>query len=459
MLLSVTLVTGWAVAIFLALLDGRRPGIGRMAVWCQVLILGMLIWLLMDVARSGVQHTVTGGWPAGIGIRLRGDLLGLLFATVSTAVLLAAMLYEVSRGVVSRTFPSLVLFLGTGLCGLFLTGDVFNFYVFFEISMVSAFALASYGERRAEIRTAAIFTMVNLLGSAFLLMSVAAIYRLTGTLDMKDIASALAGRDEPWIIVALLFAAFSLKLGLFPFHYWLPAVYRDARPAVAAILAGAVANIGSYGFLRFGAQVLSPVLESGQTVVLTMGTASMVYGGLLAVGRQPAVEVLAYSSISQVGYILMALGIGGSAGTTAAVFYSLVNALNKAALFIGRGLRGGLALTAFAVGGISVAGVPPSAGFWAKLAIFRAALEQHNVWLPFVVLMGSALSFVYMFQTFQRLFLTEEKQVYTGPASVNCLMAVLSGWILALGVFPDLLITLSGHAAAQLLHSVEGPAP
>lgn len=459
MLLTVPLVASWCVAILLSLVDGRRRWIGRMAVVCQMLILGMLLWLLMEVEQSGVQHTVTGGWPAGIGIRLRGDLLGLLFASVSTAVLLAALLYEVSRGVVSRTFPALVLFLGTGLCGLFLTGDVFNFYVFFEISMVSAFALASYGERRAEIRTAAIFTMVNLLGSAFLLMSVAAINRLTGTLDMRQIASALADRDEPWIIVALLFAAFSLKLGLFPFHYWLPAVYRDARPAVAAILAGAVANIGSYGFLRFGVQVLFPVLESGQTVVLTMGTASMVYGGLLAVGRQPAAEVLAYSSISQVGYILMALGIGGSAGTTAAVFYSLINALNKAALFLGTGLRGGLAVTAFALAALSVAGVPPSVGFWAKLAIFRAALEQHNVWLPFVVLMGSGLSFVYMFQVFQRLFLTEEKQVYTSPASVNWLMAVLSGLILALGVFPDLLITLSGHATAQLLHSVEGAAP
>lgn len=450
MLLTLPLVLSWFSALVLALLDGRRYWVGVVAIGLQLAVLAALLALLTEVVQGGARELVTGGWPVGIGIRLRADLLGLLFAIVSTVVVLAALFYEVSHGVVSSNFPTLVLFLGVGLNGLFLTADIFNFYVFFEISMVSAFALASYGEERTEIRTAAIFAIVNLLGSTFLLISVAALYRVTGTLDMAGIASGLAEGKAPLVIAALLFTAFSLKLGLYPFHYWLPAVYRGARPAVTAILAGALANIGSYGLLRFGAEVLPSVLESAQPILLLLGAASILYGGVVAVGRQPAAEALAYSSIGQVGYILLALAMGGSAGFTAAVFYSVANALNKVALFLAVGLRGGMAAVVFAVGAFSVAGVPPSAGFWAKLVLFQASLSSESHWLPMLILAGGALSFIYMFQAYQRLFWIGNRPQPTGPPAAHGLVLALAGLIVVIGIWPEPLLILTQQAATGL---------
>lgn len=137
------------------------------------------------------------------------------------------------------------------------------------------------------------------------------------------------------LVLALLAApaAFCLKLGLFPFHFWLPAVYVGSHPPVAAILSGALANIGSYGLLRFGGGILPRELEFGSTAVLVLGTASILYGALQAISRRDTSEVMAYSAIGQVGYVLLALGIGG-AGYAAAVLYSVVNSLNKGVVFL-----------------------------------------------------------------------------------------------------------------------------
>ena len=141
---------------------------------------------------------------------------------------------------------------------MFLTGDLFNFYVFFELSMTAAYILATYGGTRRELGAALVFTTVNLLGTFVFLLSVAGLYHVTGTLDMAQIAARVADVDpNAAILIAVgFFVAFSVKLGLFPFHFWLPTVYTGARPAVAAILSGGLANIGAYGLLRFGGELL-----------------------------------------------------------------------------------------------------------------------------------------------------------------------------------------------------------
>ncbi len=159
--------------------------------------------------------------------------------------------------------------------------------------------------------------VVNLLGSVFFLMAIAALYHVTGTLEMQDIAArgALVVPNSRILIAALIFVAFSVKLGLFPFHFWLPAVYTGTRPAVAAILSGALANIGSYGLLRFGGDMLTGELQLGSAALLVLGTASIIYGALQAISRHAPSEVLAYSSIGQVGYIMIALAVGGTWGT------------------------------------------------------------------------------------------------------------------------------------------------
>src|SRR3712207_5776196 len=183
---------------------------------------------------------------------------GVTFALVSVSVVLVSLLYEVSLGVRWRAFPALVLLVAAGLTGLFLTGDAFNFYVFFEISMTASFVLTGYREEDYQVRGAFIFAVVNLLGSVVFLVGIAALYSITGSLDMQVIAErtdVLAPRSVI-AVATVIFAAFCLKLGLFPFHFWLPAVYVGSHAPVAAILSGALANIGSYGLLRFGAGIM-----------------------------------------------------------------------------------------------------------------------------------------------------------------------------------------------------------
>ncbi|MDP8926122.1 MAG: oxidoreductase [Actinomycetota bacterium] len=459
----------WLLAAVLALLDGRRMWVGWLAVAGLTASFVSAVVLTLRVLREGPVEVAAGGWPEGVGIVLRADVLGCVFATVSVGVILASLVYEVFLGVRSRTFPALVLFMAAALSGLFLTGDVFNFYVFFEVSMTAAYVLVGYRERDYQVRGALIFATVNLLGSVVFLIAIAALYHVTGTLQMRAIAETV-GEVNPNSLVAIaaaIFVAFALKLGLFPFHFWLPAVYVGSHASVAAILSGALANIGNYGLLRFGGGILPEQLALGTIVVLILGSASIVYGALQAISRRETTEVLAYSAIGQVGYVLVALGVGGPVGFSAAVVYALVNSLNKALLFLVAPLRGPLVGAAFAVGAFSVAGVPPTAGFVAKVAAFKSALAvggagQATV-LVALIFLGGALSFVYAFQIYQRVFLAKEPQGghqdrgrKTGSQATRLLGVSLAALVLAVGLWPEPLLSLGEGAAAVLTEGTGG---
>ncbi|MDQ3316822.1 MAG: oxidoreductase [Actinomycetota bacterium] len=454
-LLALAVLIPWVLAAALALADGRRSLVGWFAAAGLAMGFACVLGLTFVVLRDGPVEMVAGGWPEGVGITLRADALGVTFAAVSVGVILVSFVYEVLVGIRSRTFPALVAFMAAGLSGLFLTGDAFNFYVFFEISVTSAYVLTGYREKDHQVRAAFIFAVINLLGSVIFLIGVAALYHVTGTLDMEIMAERV-GRVRPSSIISIavaVFVAFSLKLGLFPFHFWLPAVYVGSHPPVAAILSGALANIGGYGLLRFGADILPRELELGTAAVLILGTASIVYGALQAISRRSTVEVLAYSAIGQAGYILVALGIGGTVGYTAAVVYAVVNSLNKALLFLAAGMRGPLVGAAFAVGAFSVVGVPPVAGFVGKLAMFRASVEAGSVALTAVIFFGGALSFVYVFQVYQRVFWTpDQKGAKASPLPLRLLVTLLAGLILAAGLWPEPLLVF-GEAAAGVLEA------
>ncbi len=442
----------WFAAVVLIPLSGRVRWVGWLAVACLCATLASLVWLAAVVLSGQPVETVAGDWPSGIGITLRADALGLTFALLSVTILLVALIYEVLAGVRSPTFPTLVLFMATGLVGLFLTADAFNFYVFFEISMISAYVLTSYGGRARQLRAASIFAVVNLLGSVLFLIGIAALYHLTGTLDMETIATrGTIVEQNPSILTAvIIFVAFGVKLGLFPFHFWLPPVYTGTRPAVAAILSGALANIGSYGLLRFGADMLPRELEFGGRALLLLGTASIVYGALQAISRHTPTEVLAYSSIGQVGYIMIALAVGGPVGYGAAILFAVVNSLNKTLLFLSAGLRGWLVGAVFVVGAFSVAGVPPSAGFFGKLALFQAAIAAESALLVALIFLGGALSFVYMFQVYQRTFWEDSESLAASSLANRSLVLLLGGLVVGLGTWPEPLLALSRRAAGVL---------
>lgn len=450
--LALALSVPWAAGVVLVALDGRRRIVGWLAVGAAAAHIGAVVALAAQVRPGRAVHSVTGGWPADVGIVLRADSLGIAFALVSAVMLLAALIQSTLEGIQERTFPGLVLLLATGLNGLFLTGDLFNFYVFFEIAMTAAYVITTYGGGRRELGAALVFAAVNLLGSSVFLLSIAGVYRVTGTLAMESIAVRMADVEpNAAILIAVgFFIAFGVKLGLFPFHFWLPTVYTGARPAVAAILSGALANIGAYGLIRFGAGLLPNELALGATALILIGCASIVWGGILAISRRDPAETLAYSAIGQVGYVLVAVGVGGPVGLAAAVLYALLNSLNKTMLFLTVGLRGPVISTVFVLGAFSVAGMPPAAGFVGKLALLHTGIVAGSPALVTLLVVGSALSFLYMFQTYQQEFWRGPRAGHPTRWALQVLPAILALLVLTAGLWPEPLLALSRDAAAVL---------
>jgi multicomponent Na+:H+ antiporter subunit D len=448
--LAIALVAPWGVGAVLILLDGRRRAVGWAAVAVLLANLVALVVLTVMVLDDGPVSVTTGDWPEGVGITFHADALSVVFAMLSSFVVLTAMAHEAIEGVRDRVFPGLVVLLTAGLTGVFLTGDIFNFYVFFELAMTASYILATYGQTKGELGAALVFMAVNLLGTFIFLLSVAGVYHVTGSLEMQTIASRMA-QVEPnaAILIAVgFFAAFGVKLGLFPFHFWLPTVYTGVRPAVAAILSGAVANIGAYGLLRFGGELLPRELELAGIALIVIGGASILYGGVLAISRNSAGEMLAYSAIGQIGYVLVAIGVGGQVAFAAAILYTAVNALNKTLLFLTAQMRGAIVAGAFALGAFSVVGVPPAAGFVGKLELFRAAADSPALIALFFV--GSALSFVYAFQIYQHDFWRGPRRGAPSAASEQAVVSLLALLVLALGIWPEPLLSLS-HDAARVL--------
>ncbi|HSK35674.1 MAG TPA: proton-conducting transporter membrane subunit [Actinomycetota bacterium] len=452
-LLLAPLMVLWPAAAVAALTDGRRRPVGWAAAGVLAAVVALLAALAVRVATGGPVEVVAGGWPADVGIRLRADALGALLALVSAAVVLVALVHGVVSRRSTRLFPALLLFCAVGLTGLFLTGDIFSFYVFFELAMISGYALAALGRDRRMVGSALIFAVVNLVGSFLFLIATAALYRATGTLEMLAVAdrARVVDPNTAVVIAVLYFVAFGIKLGLFPFHFWLPSVDGSAPPAVAAVLAGALANIGAYGLLRFQAGLLPRELALAAGILVGMGTVTIIYGAVQAVGRRDAREVLAYSAIGHAGYVLVALGVGGRVALSAAALFTVVNALGKALLFLAVDLRGPLVGAAFAVGAFSVAGVPPAAGFFGKAALFDAGVQAGSAATVVLLFVGGALTFVYLFQIYQHVYWRPHLAERTAPAGARAVVAGVAVLVLAVGLWPEPLLALSDQAGEALL--------
>jgi multicomponent Na+:H+ antiporter subunit D len=229
------------------------------------------------------------------------------------------------------------------------------------------------------------------------------------------------------------------------------------------MFAGALANIGAYGLIRFGVTILPEELELSATALIVIGAVSIAYGAIQAIARRHTREVLAYSSIGHAGYVLVALGLGGPVGVAAAVIFSVANALNKALLFLGSELRGRFAATAFLIGALSVAGIPPTAGFFGKAALFDAGVDAGSIAAVVLLFVGGALSFVYLFQIYQhdrwRPREEREREMPRGAASIaqRAVTLTVAVVVLALGLWPEPLLAVGEQAARDL--AVAGGAP
>jgi len=370
-----------------------------------VSVLALLVLSLIVVIEHETGAALLGNWGveatggthfvAGIAMVLDGlsRVFLLVISIVSTAVVIFGFRY-LERYTGRPLFYTLFNLLVAGMCGAVLAGDLFNLFVFLEVASISSYALVAFGTGRREIEAAFKYVLLGALASIAILLGIGTLYASTGFLNMADLAVAVrAGAVPPTLIFfvsALFLAGFGIKAAMMPFHAWLPDAHPSAPAPISAMLSGLlIKTLGIYALIRVFYTVVG-LDERVQMLLLVLGCLSMVAGVLLALGQDDLKRLLAYSSISQMGYILVALGINTALGVTAAVFHALNHAIFKSALFLSSGSleritgtrnlseMGGLAKRAPATSlgivgaSLSISGVPPFNGFWSKLLILIA---------------------------------------------------------------------------------------
>ncbi|MNR78869.1 Na(+)/H(+) antiporter subunit D [compost metagenome] len=438
-----------------------------------ILILVMsLVSLGLGVALFAAGETVTlavGGWPVPLGIRLRADMLSRIMLVLTGTIFSMASLYHLGQTlggaaptrnpVYPLSFPLLLL----ALNGLFITSDFFNFYVFFELVAVSSYLLVSLG-KHAPLEAAWKYSAQSVLGSICLLIGVVSLYGETGALEMSEVARRLS---EPAVWSApFLLVAFLLKGAIFPFHFWQPDAHAAATTPGSMLLAGLLINVGLYGMLRFW-----PLLMDGALleIFLVLGTVSIFFGALTAWKQRDAKRMLGFSSISQLGFVLLAIGWGTVGAMGAAILYLVSHALSKALLFMatgalsdrvghtefaalaGKGKGMPLLAAAYLAGGLSLIGLPPTLGFLAKIGLLsEGAAAREWGWMA-IAAIGSLMTAGYSLKAYQRLFweggsLLPERP----PALILGAIAVGTGLVLAGFVAGDALWAICLSAAAEL---------
>lgn len=416
---------------------------------------GITVYVLVrTVMPANVLAYQLSGWPAPYGITLVADALSAFMlgftAFVSICVLVYALYYVDAFGQQVAYHP-LFHFMLVGVTGAFLTADIFNMFVWFEVMLMSSYILVVLYSSKEQTRAALQYVVLNLVGSALMLLAIGGIYATTGTLNMADLAIRLAdpaayGISVPPVLglSVLLFAVFALKAGIVPFQFWVPATYSAAPAPVSAMLAGVTKKVGIYAIIRlyftvFAAATLpdglllpflsgNSILDFFGPFLFIMATASILVGGLGAVSREDLDQLLAYSSIGQVGFIVLPLAIAAtipavrSIAVAAALIYILNHAVVKSMLFLISGTvyqttgttrfteLGGLAektplvAAAFFIGALSLIGIPPVVGFFSKLLVFTA-LTQGVAYLALgVALAGAVLTILYFSRGWNSVF-------------------------------------------------------
>ena len=469
-------LTGSAVALLLRRRQRLQAG------WSLASMLaGLLasIGLLARVWSSG-QPVVfqSGGWPAPFGVSLVGDLLSATMAVMSQTVLALGIVYALgSRDQVVRypAFYPLFLTLAAGLTGAMLTGDLFNLFVFAELLVFSGTILTSISDDRFGTEAAFKYFYMSLLASAFLLLAVGSLYVSYGTLNMADLARRIAGNPSAPLLpvaIALLIATFMVKSAVTPFHFWQPDFHTASPTAVSAMLSSVVVKLGVYGFLRMTTLLFVEQSAAVQGLLVVLGLAGIIYGGLGAVGTYNAKRMLAYSTLAQVGFILVAIGWGSRLALVAALIFTINHSLIKAALLM---LAGAVASRApvksaafdvvtgvgsympqagllFFLGGLALVGIPPTNGFISKMMLFRSGIEAGQLATLAAVGLVSILTLVYVVRAFQRIWWQPPAEgTRAKPAGDRLLApALLIGAVLLLGLWPEPLVRLAEATAAWL---------
>jgi multicomponent Na+:H+ antiporter subunit D len=451
--------------------------------------------LLHGAFVRGPVTVVMGNWLPPFGIAFTVDVLGAGLAFAASLVALVVTLASVSSiNAMERRygFYALLLVLMTGVEGAFLTGDVFNLYVWFEVLLISSFGLMVIGSSRLQLDGTLKYAVLNLVATTLFLVATALLYGALGTLNMADIAlkaraAAEGGEGAPLVAVAgLFFLAFAIKAAAFPVGFWLPASYHTPHVVVSALMAGLMTKVGVYALLRVLVMLLPVQAAAFSELVVLVAGATMIFGALGALAQADIRRMLGFLVVSGVGYMLAGLAIGTAEGLAGAIFYLIHSMLVTTGLYLVAGLAGraagGYDLNAvgglyavrpglsamFLVLGLAVAGLPPFSGFWPKLFLFDAAYSAGETWLATAVLVAGFLTTLVIGRTWLLAFWRPPREPSEASAPDSAGFAatlVLVAGVVVLGFVPDPVYRLAGAAAAGILDptaylgSVFGAAP
>ncbi|MBB4285089.1 Na+/H+ antiporter subunit D [Roseospira goensis] len=399
MMLAAAILIPMATAV-LCLMLRRRAAVARLVSLAgAVALLIASVLLLVTVLQGGPVAAQMGGWPAPFGITLVADLLSAAMVLITGIVAVAVAVYglaDVTRNEERRGHHTLTQALLAGVCGAFLTGDMFNLYVWFEVMLIASFGLLVIGGGKAQIDGAVKYVGLNLIATLAFLTGVGLLYGATGTLNMADLHGIVPGRQDEVAILgaaALLLFAFGAKAAMFPVFFWLPAAYHTPSVTTSALFAALLTKVGVYALLRVFTLVFDAGHPSIQAVLLVGACLTMAVGVLGAAAQNGIRRILSFHIISQIGYMVVGLAIYTPLAIVGGIFYLFHHIVVKANLFLIGGLIarrtgsedldriGGLWAARpwlgvlFLIPALSLAGIPPLSGFWAKLLIVQASLE------------------------------------------------------------------------------------
>lgn len=404
-----------AVAFFIPIASHRFR-------WFPDIFTSVTTFILVLLSLMTLNHEAVykmGGWPAPLGVIFVLDGFSCMMLVIVNLIAFLAVIYSVDyieKFYTSKLrYYSLLLLVVTGMNGVILTGDFFNLFIFLELALVASFALVGFGCSARNLEASFKYLVINLLASYFIFLAIALLYGKFGSLNMAEIAKFIKfsnGLSDDVVIFAfvLLLAGFATKSAIVPFHTWVPDAYTSAPASVSAILTGGVVkSLGIYVLMRLSYNVfgMSSLLSK---VFMYSGVASIIIGVLMALGQLNFRRLLAYHSISQIGYIILAFGIGTPLAIAGAIFHILNHSLFKSLLFLNAGsveyetgehnlnrlgkLSGKMPVTSASslIASLSISGIPPFNGFWSKLIIIIAAVQAERPGMALWAVTGSILT-------------------------------------------------------------------
>lgn len=464
---------------------------GAISVAGSILLLALSSCLLFLVSTTGPLSNQMGGWQAPMGITLIADMLSALLVVVTAIVALTVNIYaisDVSEDRAAGGFFTFINMLIAGVVGAFLTGDLFNLYVWFEVMLISSFALLVLGGNKVQLDGAVKYVAINLISTVLLLTAIGLLYGLTGTLNMADLSNRVPELENQSLVavVAVLFLiAFGIKAAVFPLYFWLPASYHTLPITVTAVFAALMTKVGIYALLRTFTLIFPGEHPGISTTLLCLGLITMILGVFGAMTHTDIRRILAFHVIGSIGFMLLGLGLGSQLAMGAAIFYMVHGILIKALLFMIAGLIGkfggsfelsrlgglyqerpGFSML-FLLAALSLIGIPPLSGFWAKVLIIDAGLHHDAALVIGFVVIASLLTFIPLVRIWSEAFwkarpsqalpATTISETSTTPTSGSLdgfawtPVLGLSVLMLLIGFMPSRIIDMSDTAAQNLL--------